>query len=81
MQYVLHTQHIGRIYTCVQTININNTLIIQMLQQPYIITAIEDMASKDLSCDAHVATAKFLKACSNSFEEDIMSHAVIDSAI
>ena len=50
-----------------------------MLQQPYMITAIEEMASKDPSCDAHVATTKFLKACSNIFEDGILSHAVIDS--
>lgn len=50
-----------------------------MLQQPYMITAIEGMASKDPSCDAHVATAKFLRACSNIFEDGILSHAKINS--
>lgn len=48
------------------------------LQQPYMITAIEEMAAKDLSPQAH-NTAKYLKACNKLFEEGILSHATIDS--
>lgn len=48
------------------------------MQQPYMITAVEEMAAKNVSQhDAN--TAKFLTACNKLFEEGILSHLVIDS--